>query len=172
MNHSAFGGAALKWASMRVLLAIDESPYSTTVARTVIAQIQKKGTEVRVLHVVEPISVYISAAMIPHYVPNVSEIEEDRKKQAQELVERTARQLRKAGFRTSETVGAGDPKVEIIDHAKQWRADLIVVGSHGWRGLRRFLMGSVSEAVTRHAGCSVQVVRIPLTRRQSKSFKH
>ena len=153
---------------MRVLLAIDDSGYSKAAVRTVIAQLPRKGTEVRVLHVVEPISAYISAGMIPYYVPNVPEVEEDRKKQAKILVQHAAQQLRKAGFRTSEAVEAGDPKVRIIDDAKQWRADLIVVGSHGWRGLSRFLMGSVSEAVTRHAGCSVQVVRIPAVRKPAR----
>jgi nucleotide-binding universal stress UspA family protein len=151
---------------MRILLAIDDSRYSNAAVRALIAQIQRRGSHVRVLTVIEPISAYISAAMIPHYVPNVPAVEEDRKKQARVLVERTAQHLRKAGFKTSEAVEMGDPKVKIIDHAKGWRANLIVLGSHGWRGLSRFLMGSVSEAVTRHAGCSVQVVRISATRKQ------
>ena len=156
---------------MRILLAIDDSKYSKAAVRTLMGQIKRKGTEVRVLHVVEPISAYISAGMVPHYVPNVPEVEEDRKRQARSLVEHTARQLRKAGFRTSEAVETGDSKVRIIDHAKQWRADLIIVGSHGWRGMSRFLMGSVSEAVTRHAGCSVQVVRIPTVRKRALTAK-
>lgn len=136
--------------------------------KRVIKQIKREGTEVRVLHVVEPITAYISAGMIPHYVPHVDEIEQDRRKQAKDLVEKTGRQLRKAGFRASEAVEAGDPKATIIDYAKKWRADLIVLGSHGWRGLSRFLMGSVSEAVVRHAGCSVEVVRIPSVRRRNR----
>jgi nucleotide-binding universal stress UspA family protein len=43
--------------------------------------------------------------------------------------------------------------------ADLWGADLIVVGSHGRRGVDRYLMGSVSEAVALHAHCSVEVVR-------------
>jgi nucleotide-binding universal stress UspA family protein len=38
-------------------------------------------------------------------------------------------------------------------------ADLIVVGSHGYRGFKRFLLGSVSQAVASHAKCSVEIVR-------------
>jgi nucleotide-binding universal stress UspA family protein len=49
--------------------------------------------------------------------------------------------------------------MKIIDHAAEWHADLIVAGSHGWEGLNRFLLGSVSESVVRHAPCSVEVVR-------------
>jgi hypothetical protein len=40
-------------------------------------------------------------------------------------------------------------------------ADLIVVGSHGYRALERFLLGSVSQSVVSHAACSVEVVRCP-----------
>ncbi len=111
------------------------------------------------MHVVEPIGTYISTAMIPHFVPYIPKVEQERRKEAKELLQRAAQQLRKAGFRTSEMVEGGDPKIKIIDHAADWHADLIVLGSHGWKGLGRFLMGSVSEAVTRHAGCSVEVVR-------------
>jgi len=144
---------------MKILLAIDNSKYSQLAVRTITRQFRAKGTPVRVLHVVEPISTYISVDMIPHFVPHIEKVERERRKQAKALVQRAARQLRKAGFRTSEVVEEGDPKIKIIDLAANWHADLIVVGSHGWRGLGKFLMGSVSEAVTHHAGCSVEVVR-------------
>jgi hypothetical protein len=47
----------------------------------------------------------------------------------------------------------------ILDEAERWGADLIVVGSHGYRAWERFLLGSVSQAVVSHAKCSVAVVR-------------
>jgi nucleotide-binding universal stress UspA family protein len=47
----------------------------------------------------------------------------------------------------------------ILDFAKDWKADLIVVGSHGRRGLTRFMLGSVAESIARHAHCSVWIVR-------------
>ena len=56
----------------------------------------------------------------------------------------------------SAVVEEGDPKTRIIDHAAHWQADVIVLGSHGRKGLDRFLLGSVSEAVARHAPCSVE----------------
>jgi nucleotide-binding universal stress UspA family protein len=124
--------------------------------------VRRDGTEVRVLYVVEPVRAYLSAAMIPHFVPHVAAIEEDRKKEAQELVRGAAEELSKAGFQASGLVEEGDAKARIIDHAAEWQADLIVVGSYGFTGLNRFLMGSVSDVVVRHAGCSVEVVRIPV----------
>jgi nucleotide-binding universal stress UspA family protein len=136
--------------------------------QTVAKQFRTKGMQVRVLHVIEPIRAYISADMIPHFVPHIARVEQERRKQANELVQRAARQLRKAGFRTSEIVETGDPKIKIIDHAASWHADVIVLGSHGWKGLGRFLMGSVSEAVTHHAGCSVEVVRFRSTVKRAR----
>ncbi len=51
------------------------------------------------------------------------------------------------------------PQKIILDEAAEWGADLIVLGSHGHRGVERFLLGSVSESVALHAYCSVEVVR-------------
>jgi nucleotide-binding universal stress UspA family protein len=53
----------------------------------------------------------------------------------------------------------GHPKHAIVDEAETWDADLIVVGSHGYRGLTRLWLGSVSQAVASHAKCSVEIVR-------------
>lgn len=53
----------------------------------------------------------------------------------------------------------GHPSDEIVAAAKAWAADLIVIGSHGRGGLSHVLLGSVAEAVMRHAPCPVLVVR-------------
>jgi nucleotide-binding universal stress UspA family protein len=54
---------------------------------------------------------------------------------------------------------AGKPVEEIVRTAKDWGADLIVVGSHGRAGVQRALLGSVAEGVMRAAPCAVLVVR-------------
>jgi nucleotide-binding universal stress UspA family protein len=56
---------------------------------------------------------------------------------------------------------SGNTKQAILQEAQECAADLIVVGSHGRRGLKRFFLGSVSEAVAMNAHCSVVVVRGP-----------
>ena len=53
----------------------------------------------------------------------------------------------------------GVPGTEIVKAAREWPADLIVIGSHGRSGMQRALLGSVAEAVMRHAPCPVLVVR-------------
>jgi nucleotide-binding universal stress UspA family protein len=154
---------------MKILMPIDDSPFSQLALRWLIAQLPTRGAQVRVLHIIEPVSAYLTAGMIPEVVIDSTSIEADRRKQAEALVTRTAQQLRKAGFRTTEVVDYGDPKPYILDQAERWGADLIVLGSHGLRGLTRFLMGSVAEAVVRHAQCSVILVRERTAKRNKRS---
>lgn len=59
---------------------------------------------------------------------------------------------------TSEVL-MGLPKRLIVEEAERFGADLIVVGSHGYRMWERMLLGSVSQAVAAHAECSVLIVR-------------
>jgi nucleotide-binding universal stress UspA family protein len=61
----------------------------------------------------------------------------------------------------SVAVGCGNPAPMIVEEAKHWNADLIVVGSHGFGFWNRLLLGSVSNAIVQHAPCSVLVVRSP-----------
>jgi nucleotide-binding universal stress UspA family protein len=96
--------------------------------------------------------------MAPGYAPEL----EDQKKPAHALVERAATELRSAGFKVDTAVEVGDIRETVIDSAADWGADLIVVGSHG-RGIQRFLLGSVAEFVARHAKCSVEIVRTPVS---------
>ena len=77
-----------------------------------------------------------------------------------EMAAQAARKLSSAGFRVTSLVSEGDARDVILKHSENWRADLIMVGSHGRTGLDRFLMGSVSEAVAHHARCSVEIVRV------------
>lgn len=62
-----------------------------------------------------------------------------------------------------EPVVLGNPAVELVRIAQERGAELIVVGSHGLTGIDRFLLGSVSERVLRHAHCSVLVVKQRIT---------
>jgi nucleotide-binding universal stress UspA family protein len=143
---------------MKILLAVDDSKYSEAAAQTVVRQVRPEGAEVCVFHVVVPL------VIIPYgYMGKVETLEaaqQERLKEGRELAERTASQLRSAGFQVHVVVKEGDPKTTILDKAAQWSADMIFMGSHGRKGIDRFLIGSTSEAVLRHAHCSVEIVRI------------
>lgn len=146
---------------MKVLLAIDDSQFSEAATQILAAQFRPQDTEVRVLHVMEPIILSLPPQMAQGYTPEMSEIRQDQLKKARELVAQAAQALRAAGFRVDTAVKEGDIRAWIVDTAAEWPADLIVLGSHGRKGLERFLLGSVSEAVARHAPCSVEIVRVP-----------
>jgi nucleotide-binding universal stress UspA family protein len=148
---------------VKILLAVDDSKFSDAAVRAVIAQARPADTEVRVLNVVEPPPLLVAREM-GGYDPTLEAAWDEAIKQAKVLVENTADTLRSHGMTASSVIQQGDPKSMIIDVAEEWNADLIVVGSHGKKGLDRFLMGSVSDAIARHAKCSVEIVRIRPTR--------
>ena len=149
---------------MRILLPVDDSPSSQEAVRSLVAEFQTRGAEVRVLHVIEQVRAFLTAGMFPEIAIDNAQIEAERLKQSTALVASTAQKLRNAGFATTEAVEKGDAKSVILDHAEKWPADLIILGSHGLKGMSRFLMGSVSDAVARHAACSVQIVRVRVGR--------
>lgn len=142
---------------MKILLATDDSEFSEAAAKSLAGQFRPQDTEVRVLHVVEPVALSSPPQMSRGYYPEL----EDQLPQAHEIVNRAAKTLSAAGFRVTTSVATGDARSVILDGAAEWHADLIVLGSHGRKRLGRFLLGSVSEAVARHAHCSVQIARIP-----------
>ena len=144
---------------MRILLAIDDSRFSQAAIEAVMAQVRLHDSEVRILHVVESPPLLVAREMAG-YEPALETALESQKQNAEALVEKAAELLRARGLSVSVALEVGDPKSRILDVAEEWHADLIVLGSHGRRGLDRFLMGSVSDAVARHAKCSVQIGRI------------
>lgn len=141
---------------MKILLAVDDSKFSEAAAKSLIGQFRLQDAEVRVLHVIEPIVITEPPQMSPGYYPEL----EDRFPHAQEVIDRVANMLSSAGLTVTKSIAKGDARSIILEEAAKWQADLIVLGSHGRKGLERFFLGSVSEAVARHAHCSVQIVRI------------
>ena len=144
---------------MRVLMAVDDSSFSENVIRAVEGGIRHEHTEILVLHVLQPVEPVPPPEMAQGYAPEL----EEQKQPARTLVERIAAELRRVGFTTQTEVLIGDVTKTILDRAAEWHADLITVGSHGQRSIRDFLLGSVAESVARRAGCSVAVVRPPVS---------
>lgn len=147
---------------MKVLLAIDDSKFSEAATQAVIQELRPNQTEVLVLHVVEPL------LLVPYidigYVATLQAAQKEALKKGKELVGRAKEMLEKAGFKAPTAVEEGDPRSMILDYIARTRADVVVMGSHGRKGLDRFLIGSVAESVARHAACSAWIVRIPSAR--------
>jgi nucleotide-binding universal stress UspA family protein len=139
---------------MKLLLAIDRSELSEAAVRTVIAQHRPQDTEVKVLHVI-PVDAW-----------------DGQGSPARKLVDRSSAILRSAGFKVETTILKGATSDAIIDAAAEWDADLIVLGSHVRTAVKRFLFGSVSDAVVHQAHCSVELVRFrPLHCHRSLGMK-
>ncbi len=75
------------------------------------------------------------------------------------LLEQAAGTVHALGVAVERYARRGDPAEAILEVADEQKADLIVVGNKGMRGARRFLLGSVPNKISHHAGCSVMIVR-------------
>ncbi len=152
---------------MKILLAVDGSEFSQAAVQAIISQMRPEGAEVLVLRVLEPRMFFTPPQMAPGYMPEQEECIKEDLRHAHDFVNQTSRVLRSAGFTVNSRVVEAEARNGILDIAAEWRADLIVLGSHGRKGLRRFLLGSVAEFVARHADCSVEIVRVARNRQQA-----
>jgi nucleotide-binding universal stress UspA family protein len=155
------------WAGQQfhLLLGTDGSEGAMAAARSVTARPWPENTEVRVLSAVEFHLPFLQASLEPAFLDaeGIERLRAEAMQRAADSVRRAVEVLAAAGLKTSEaeSVLVADAKTILIQEAREWNADLIVVGSHGRRGFDRLLQGSVSEAVAMHAPCSVEVVRQP-----------
>ncbi|HEY2970932.1 MAG TPA: universal stress protein [Pyrinomonadaceae bacterium] len=148
---------------MKILLAVDGSEYSAAAIKEVAKRPWPPRSTVRVLSVVEPITPP-AAELWYDGRGSLERATQEMRKRAIELTKMTATKLRRNGLKIESSVREGHPRTAIVDEARKWRADLIVLGSHGHTGLKRLLLGSAALSVVSHAPCSVEVVR----RKQSK----
>lgn len=147
---------------MKILLAIDGSKCSEAAVDSLIKNYKPEGAEVLVFHAVETVKLMPPSygyGVGPMFVQDYVKIADQWREEGKSLVANAEKRLQAAGFKTSTMMEEGDARELILDRARDWKPDLILVGSHGKKGLDRFLLGSVSEAIARHATCSVQIVR-------------
>jgi nucleotide-binding universal stress UspA family protein len=164
VRGSASGSPASSCA-MKILLATDGSDFSTAAAQSVADRPWPAGSQIRILSVAElpvfenPMGASSLSAIYPATL--LEELMESARKRAEDAVEDARKILLARSLKVLDSKPApiGDPRILLVDLAKEWKADLIVLGSHGRRGMDRILMGSVSENVAIHAHCSVEVVR-------------
>lgn len=145
---------------MKILLAVDGSEFSDAAVEEVAHRPWPQGSELRIISVVEPplLPTVETWALPDDYY---EELETAAESQARSIVERATGRFgdRSDGLSVTTEIIRGYPKQAILDEAERWGSDLVVVGSHGYSGLTRLLLGSVSQAVSSHAGCSVEIVR-------------
>jgi nucleotide-binding universal stress UspA family protein len=93
------------------------------------------------------------------WVPERAEWTISRDVEVESVLGEAAGSLRATGTDVETHARTGDPAGAIIDVAEEQSADLIVVGSKGMQGTRRFLLGSVPDKISHHAPCCVMIIR-------------
>lgn len=146
---------------MKVLLATDGTDQSNAAVDALGYLNLKGGDEVEIVSVIEPM--YSSVVDIyGGYMPDAEALEEKERGAAHAFLEAAAKKAREFfsdDVRISTEAIAGSADSSIVQRAEEIEADLIVVGSHGYRAWERLLIGSVSDSVVHHAPCTVMVVR-------------
>jgi nucleotide-binding universal stress UspA family protein len=142
----------------KILLATDASEEAALAARTATDIADKTDSE---LHVV---LVGLSAAYVGMGPPEIADIpaprQQELNEEAQRLLDAQVEQIKADGGTVAQAhLRIGRPDEQIVDSAEEIGAGLIVMGSRGLGGIRRLLMGSVSDSVVRHAHCPVLIVR-------------
>lgn len=144
----------LKDPPKNILVPIDFSEQSEKAASAAGALAGKTGATVHLVHAYQiPVeSVGLAHTVSQHYV------EQFVAESTAQLAELAGKVCAGASLGRFQVV-SGDPREVIVEKADELHAELIVMGTHGRRGLKRALMGSVAESVARTAHCSVLVVR-------------
>jgi len=150
----------------RILLATDGSREAELAARSAAELSQKTDSELHVVHAFGIVPV--GPPVYPEATELQSEEFEAESEERQRLSEQRAREVLETEVQKIRSWGgtvAGEHLIEgwvapgIVELAEETGAGLIVMGSRGLGGIRRALMGSVSDSVVRHAHCPVMVVR-------------
>ena len=133
-----------------VLVPIDFSEWSYE-AIAPAKEFAESETALTLIHVLTPLHPADPAAMWNTL---------DGEQRKQKVKDFLAEKLKEMGYKEVQIeVKLGDPSTEIVDFAKDIAADLIVLPSHGKKGISRFLLGSVAERVVRLSPCPVLVIK-------------
>lgn len=149
---------------MKIVCATDGAKQSSAAVEMLKHFALKSGDEIRIVTVID-MAVPISIDVTGGYLPETSGFEERARENATSILSDAEAQLTKFFAESDLSISAevlfGSPGSRIVETARDFGAELIVVGSHGHNRLERLLLGSVSDSVVHHAPCSVLVVRTP-----------
>ena len=151
----------------KILLATDGSSEAELATQTAVDLAQKTGSELHVIHVLDvaQIAMVDALATDPEGLGQPDPILEERlerlsEQRGKEVLDTEVERARSAGVTVAQAhLKMGGVTREIVHLAEDLGAGLIVMGSRGRGGIRRALMGSVSDSVVRHAHCPVLVLR-------------
>lgn len=133
-----------------ILVATDGSRYSGAAIEKAISLAKLCGSELKIISVADvPAEFYLE---LPQAVDDII-------KKTEKYAEDAKRKTEEAGMKAEVHIMKGEAYKAITDIAREQKADIIIMGSHGRTGIKRLLMGSVTERVIGHAECAVLVVK-------------
>lgn len=154
---------------MKVLVAIEDDQFGNKVVDFILQNKWAPNSKFKVLHVIEPFE--LSAGLDITYMPFLTETMDKARVGAKSLVENLAIKLKNKldPCPVEAKVIEGYAKETLLEEAEKWDADLICVGTHGRKGVSKFLIGSVSNAIVNHAPCAVLVVKSDIQSKEAET---
>ena len=138
----------------RVLLPTDGSPCSEQALREGFELVKSCGADATVIYVIE--NPLLTLPMLPEGIPYETDLYEDLKKAAEEVLASARKIAEEAGIPVNTIMHEGQPVPTIVEFARDY--DLVVMGTHGRGGLEKLILGSVTEGVLHRTQASVLVV--------------
>jgi len=142
----------------RMLVPTDFSEPSMAALDYAVKLGRSLGSQLTLLFVVEPVYLAVPTDMYAA-IPSVDMLLVEQQRSAREQLNKVAQRLQKKGVKCKALMATGSVYQCITNAARQTKADLIVVGTHGRTGLSHILLGSVAERVVQTAPCPVLTVR-------------
>jgi nucleotide-binding universal stress UspA family protein len=142
----------------RILYATDYSKGSGRALAEAVALAKQNRAELLVLHAIDPVTPYVAGDDIGGAELYIR-LEETTKQEAQASMKTLMEKLKKLKINAKSLLVRGAAHEQIVKTAKNRRANLIVIGTHGRTGLSKLLMGSVANKVVSTAHCPVLTVR-------------
>lgn len=137
-----------------VVFPTDFSKVSVAALPWAIRMAKLMDGEVHVVYVVEEPHIYATLDMGPVPIPSADELASSARTRLERFVSDNVREVSAVG-----KVLTGRPADEIVEYASEHGAELIVMTTHGYSGVKHVLLGSTTESVLRHASCPVLSVR-------------
>jgi nucleotide-binding universal stress UspA family protein len=157
----------------KILVAIGDSPDSEQIFTAGLALAQKLGAEILLLHVLNPLVPHglstVSSPLVGGILPMIDDVAVDRylvawkeyERQGIERLQAYAERAKKGSVKAEILQNYGDSGPLICTAAKNWAAEMILIGRNQKSMLSEIFLGSTSNYVLHHAACSVMVIQLP-----------
>jgi nucleotide-binding universal stress UspA family protein len=138
----------------RIMIAVDNGPPAARAVDVAVRLAEQVGAKVCLVHVFDPSRAFYSEIQVMDE-RILSKLKQDGEHILQTACDRVPKHLK-----VERVLLDGEPSEGILDFAREWHADLIVLGNDSRGRLAHFLLGSTADAVIRRAPCPVMTVRV------------